>query len=274
MRAFLITGLCCTFVLNARADGPQIVFRNGNSVPLSSFTLQGNNLVISSAAEGYAEGLSFPLEAADHVYGERPLAVSQGIALLASGKPDDAVKLLEPVVAAQRISAKIPGNFWVEAARVTLLAYSIGGKATKAEVLGKEITESTPALGIDPYVLLGKALAIPVSTKVEERISALKDLATDDQMSSVCAYSTFFRGKLLKDASRNPEALEAFLTVTGVYPTGSNILNAAAELNAADILSGLTRRDEALALVNSAVLNAPGTVLAEESKRRLDSLKN
>jgi tetratricopeptide (TPR) repeat protein len=267
IRALLITGLLCTFALNARADGPQIVFRNGNSVPLSSLTLQGNNLVISSAAEGYVEGQSFPMELADHVYGDRPLAVSQGIALLASGKADEAIKLLEPVVASQRISAKIPGNFWVEAARVNLMAYSIEGKATKAEVLGKEITDATPALGMDPYVLLGKALAIPVSTKVEERILALKDLATDDQLSSVCAYSTFFRGKLLKDASRNPEALEAFLTVTGIYPTGSNILNAA------DILSGLTRRTEAIALVNSAALNAPGTVLADESKRRLDSLK-
>jgi tetratricopeptide (TPR) repeat protein len=213
------------------------------------------------------------MESADHIYGERPAAVSQGIALMLSGKPDEAIKLLEPVVALHRPSAKIPGNFWVEAARATLIAYALDGKNPKAEAIGRDITEATPAQGSDPFVLLGKSLGLPASTKPEERIASLKDLTTDDQPAAVAAYATFFIAKAYKDSNRNAEALESFLTVTGVYPTGGIVLNAAAELNAADILSGLTRREEALALVNSASRNAPGTVLADEAKRRLDSLK-
>lgn len=273
MRALLLTGVACAFSMTARAEGPQVVFRNGQSVPLAALALQGTNLVISGAVEGFTQGQAFPLESADHMFGERPAAVSQGIALLVSGKPDEAIKLLEPVLEVHRPSAKIPGNFWVEAARATLVAYALDGKGPKVDALGKEITEVTPAQGSDPFVLLGKALLLPPSTKLEDRITALKDLTTEDQPSAVAAYATFFTGKILKDASRNAEALESFLTVTNIYPTGSIILDAAAELNAADILSGLTRREEAVALVNSAARSAPGTVLADEAKRRLDSLK-
>ena len=273
VRPVLLTGLVGAFSLTAWADEPQIVFRGGQSVPLAAFTLQGTNLVISAPTEGYVEGQAFALDTADHVFGERPAAVSQGIALLLSGKTADAMKVLEPVLAVHRPSAKIPGNFWVEGARTMMLAYALDGKGIKVDALGKEITDATPAQGLDPFVPLAKALVLTPSATVEERIAALKELTSSEQPAAVSAYATFFLGRLHKDATHNQEALDAFLTVTGVYPTGSIILNAAAELAAADILSGLTRREEAVALVNSAARNAPGTVLADEAKRRLDSLK-
>lgn len=273
MRSILLIGLVSTLCQSAMADGPQVVFRNGQMVPLGVITIQGENLVISGEAEGFTAGQAFPMASADHIYGERPAAVSQGIALMLGGKPDEAIKLIEPVLALHRPSSKIPGNFWVEAARAALVAYALDGKASKAEAIGRDITEATPAQGVDPFVILGKTLGLPPSTKPDERIAALKDLTTDEQPAAVAAYATFFMAKAYKDLNRNAEALETFLTVTGVYPTGGIILNAAAELNAADILSGLTRREEALALVNSASRNAPGTVLADEAKRRLDSLK-
>lgn len=255
------------------AEAPQIVFKNGRSVPLATVSLQGPNLVIVTPSEGYSAGQTLPFESADHVYGERPEAVGQAIALLLIGKPGEATKLLEPVLAVHQPTAKIPGNFWVEAARASLVAYMLDGKAPKAEAIGKEISDATPAQGIDPFVQLGKALAFTPSTKIEDRISALKDLTTDDQPATVAAYATFLKAKLLRDAKRDPEALESFLTVTGVYPTGSIFLNAAAEVNAADILSNMSRREEAIALLNSASRNAKGTVIADEAKRRLDSLK-
>jgi len=275
MRAVLMAGIACAFSATAhgQAQGTQVVFRNGQSVPLSAITLQGTNLVISGEAEGFAAGQAFPLDTADHIYGERPPVVSQGIAMLLSGKPDEAIKLLEPALALHRPSAKIPGNFWIEAARAALVAYAIDGKTAKADAIGRDITEATPEPGSDPFVLLGKALSLPPSTKPDDRIAALKDLTVGEQPASVSAYATFFIGKAYKDANRNNEALESFLTVTGVYPTGGIVLNAASELNAADILGGMGRREEALALVNSASRNAPGTVLADEAKRRLDSLK-
>ena len=48
---------------------------------------------------------------------EKPATLNPAIGLLLMDKPGDALKLLEPVLAEQRVTAEIPGNFWLEAAR-------------------------------------------------------------------------------------------------------------------------------------------------------------
>jgi hypothetical protein len=58
-----------------------------------------------------------------------------------------------------------------------------------------------------------------------------------------------------------------------LYPAGGMIINAAAEIQAAEILSGLGRREEAVALLGSAVRDSAGTLLSAEANKRLESLK-
>jgi hypothetical protein len=58
-----------------------------------------------------------------------------------------------------------------------------------------------------------------------------------------------------------------------IYPTGGMVITAAAELNAAEILATLNRRDEAIALLTSATRGAKGTVVGDEAAKRLESLK-
>ncbi|MEO5914720.1 MAG: hypothetical protein ABIS50_10835 [Luteolibacter sp.] len=251
----------------------RIVFQNGRSVPVSAVVVQGNQIVVKGPAEGFSEGQTFPLESADHVYGDKPVEVNRGIALVLMGKSADALKLLEPVVAQQRMTAKIPGNFWIEAARATLVAYALNGDTAKCADIGKEISDATPVQGIDPFVSLGKALMLPVSTKAADRETAFRDLTTDNLPTAVCAYASFFRGNALKDAKKDAEALEAYLTVPCLFPSGGMILNAVAELNAAEYLTALGRRDEALPLLHSSVRESGDTLVAAEANKRLESLK-
>ena len=90
----------------------------------------------------------------------------------------------------------------------------------------------------------------------------------------MCAYASFFRGNLLKKEKRNPEALEAYLFVPCLFPTGGLVLNAAAEIQAADFLTAQGgRREEATALLHSAVRDGVGTLLVKEADKRLESLK-
>lgn len=268
---------CAATVLSlswaSAAEPIRVVFQNSRSLPLDAVTLQGENLVVKTAADGFNPGQSFPLATADHIFGERPDGVNAGIALVLTGKPAEALKLLEPVVDSQRTSAKIPGNHWMEAAKAALIAYALNGNSAKCTEIGKEISDATPAQGIDPFVSLGKALLLPASTKVEARETALKDLTTDNLPADLCAYASFFRGNVLKDAKRNEEALEAYLAVPCLFPAGGMIINAAAEIQAAEILSGLSRREEAVALLGSAVRDATGTLLSAEANKRLESLK-
>lgn len=255
------------------AEPTRIVFQNGRSAPISALTLQGDKLVVTAAVDGFLPGQAFPLAIADHVYGAKPTSLNPAIALLLTGKSSEALKLLEPIVAEQRITAKIAGNFWLEAARAALVAYAVDGNAAKCTEIGKEISDATAAQGIDPFVSLGKALMMPTTTKVADKEVAFRDLTTDNLPADVAAYASIYRGNVLKESKRNAEALEAYLMVPGLYPTGGLILNGFAELNASELLVALNRREEAIALLNSSVRDSADTLLAVEANKRLESLK-
>ena len=270
--------------LSAAEQVPQVVFQGGRSIPLTALNLQGDKLVVKTAGDGFNVGQIFSLLAADHVYGDKPTAINQGVALLLMGKPKDAQKLLEPVVAEHRATAKISGNFWLEAARALLVANAVIGDGGACAALGKEISDATPAQGIDSFVTLGKALLLPVTVKMDDRLLALRDLTVDTMPADVRAYAYFHTGNLCKKEKRNPEALEAYLAVPCVVPTGGLVLNAAAEVQAADLITSLGRsdeskellngrRDQAMALLNAALRDAPGTMLVEEVHKRLETLK-
>lgn len=255
------------------AEPLRIVLRNGRAVPLSSATLQGTNLTLTAAVEGFTPGQVIPLDMADHIFGDKPSEINPAIALLLMGKPSDALKLLEPILVSQRLSAQIPGNYWLEAARAALVAYALEGNSAKCTDIGKEISDATPAQGIDSFVSLGKALLMPATTKVADREVALRDLTTDNLPSDVCAYASFYRGNLLKAAKRDQEALEAYLMVSCLFPTGGLVLSGVAELNASEYLKTATRREEAVSLLKSAISHTTGTLVVAEANKRLESLK-
>lgn len=285
LRVTLLAGAATILPLSwtAAAEPIRIVFQNGRSVPISAVTLQADKLVIGETVDGFNAGQSFPLISADHVFGEKPESINPAIALLLTEKPAEALKLLEPVIAAQRVTAKIPGNFWLEPARAALVAYALTGNTAKCVEIGKEISDATPPQGSDPFVALGKALLLPGTTPVEERAAALTDLTTDNLPADVCAYASFFRGQLLKGVKRSTipddarkqdaENLEAFLLVPCMFPSGGLILNAVAEMHAAEFLATQGRREEAVALFNSAIRQSAGTLLVADANKRLESLK-
>ncbi|MGL4399251.1 MAG: hypothetical protein ACRCXD_05250 [Luteolibacter sp.] len=267
----------------AHADPVRIVFQNGRSIPISNVSLQADKIVISQAGDGFNPGQSFPLSSVDHVFGDKPSGINPGLALLLTGKPAEALKLLEPIIAEQRLTAKIPGNFWLESARAALVAYAVTGNTAKTTEIGKEISDATPAQGIDPFVSLGKALLLPVSTPVVDRAVALGDLTTDNLPADVAAYASFFRGDLLKNVKRDSDAaaakkqdaetLESYLMVPCLFPSGGLILNAVAELKASEFLVSMGRREEAIALLNSSIRQSSGTLVVADANKRLESLK-
>lgn len=257
------------------AEPARIVFQNGTSVLMNNAEKQGERIVIKTAGDGFNPGQSFPLASVSHVYGDKPAATNSAIALLLTEAPGDALKLLEPLIAEHQLTASFPGNFWLEAARAALVAYALEKNSAKVSEIGKQIADSTPAQGVDPFAALGKALMMPTTATAEERETALRDLTTDNLPADLCAYASFFRGNLLKSLKRNPEALEAYLNVPGLFPSGGMVLNGAAELQAAELIASLgpDRRSEAVALLESSVRESAGTLLAAEANKRLESLK-
>lgn len=276
-RSALLLGALTVISPNfARAAEPaRIVFQNGTSVLMSSADKQGERIVIKTAGDGFNPGQSFPFASVSHVYGEKPPATNSAIALLLTGAPADALKLLEPLLGEHQLTASFPGNFWMEPARAALVAYALEKNSAKVTELGKQISDATPAQGLDPIAALGKALMMPATASADERETALRDLTTDNLPADLCAYASFFRGELLRSLKRNSEALEAYLMVPGLFPAGGMILNGAAEIQAAELIAalGIDRRKEAVALLESSVRESAGTLLSAEANKRLESLK-
>lgn len=271
--AFLAATLIATSALHA--DEPiRIVFQGGRSLPIEAVSIENGKVTVKTAQDGFTQGQTFDASLADHIYGERPAALNKGIALILMDKSREALAELEPIVASQKVTAGIPGNFWLEAARATTIAQAIAGTAGKWEPVAKEITAVTPGAGNDPVTALAKALTMPLTVKLEDRLAALADLSNDTAQADIAAYASFFRGNLLKKIKgREADALEAFNTISCLYPTGGSVLNGAGELNAADFLRLQNRRTEAVALLTSAARSAKGTAIADDANKRLESLK-
>jgi len=257
----------------AAEEPNRIVFEGNRSLPLDQVTVNGANFVVKSDTDGFKKGQTFPITLASYVGGEKPAVINEAIGLVMLGKPIDGLLLLEPLLEQQKVTAKIPGNFWIEAARAALVANAFNGASSKVEALAAEIADATPAAGDDPVAALGKALLMPSSSKLEDRLAALEKLVTDSNPPVVSAYASFFHGNLLKRVKRDKEALHSFLKVSCLYPTGGRVINGAAELHASEILNNLNRREEAVALLTSASREAKNTAAGAEADKRLKSLK-
>ena len=256
-----------------KIENPKIVFSNGRGIAVDALAVEGGKFVLKKDSDGVAAGQSFALNSASHVSGEKPAAINQAIALVLEEKPKEALALLEPILASQKASATVPGNYWVEAARAALYANSLYNEPAKAETLGKEISDATPQQGNDPSIRLGKAMALGKGVKSTDRIGAFGDLVSEDLPAEISAVASFCRAKLLQQYERPDEAFQAYLTVGCLYPTGGIIVTSASELRAAQILSGKNRREEAVALLTSAERGAKGTSIGDEAAKLLESMK-
>ncbi|MEO0017645.1 MAG: hypothetical protein RLZZ522_928 [Verrucomicrobiota bacterium] len=251
----------------------QLVLQTGRYIPIAAVALQGDKFVVSTATPDFIVGSEIPLATVDHVFGDKPVEINQAIALLLAGEPNDALRLLEPLLLQHKDTAKLPGNFWVESARAAVVANSIYRKAPASEALVKAISDASPAQGRDPIGELSAALLLPEATKIAERIDLLATLATDTQPADLCAYASYFRGEWLKKAKREPEALLAYLSVSCLYPSGGMVISGAAQFKAAEILAAMGRSEEALALVTAALRGIKGTTLVAPATQLLQSLK-
>ena len=89
----------------------------------------------------------------------------------------------------------------------------------------------------------------------------------------MCAYASYFLASLLQGDKHNSEAMEAYLAVPCLYPSGGMILNGVAQLKAAEFLIAESRLTEAMSLVKSAIRYTKGTVANDLANNLFDRIK-
>ncbi len=261
--------------LASAQDAISIVFTVSGvskSIPIDNLSFAADKFTVKNPGDTLPK-IPLNLAWASHVSGSEPPQIAEAVALLLMNKPSDALALLDPIMEAHQITAKVPGNYWIKAARAALVAHSINRATSKCAEIGKAISDATPVAGNDPSVALSTAMLTPLSVSINDRISALASLANDSSPPEVSAYACYFRGNLLKTAKKNKEALEAYLTVPAVYPTCGRILIAASVLNAGELIAGMNRRDEAILYLKDAVREGKGTAIGAEAEKRIPLVK-
>lgn len=257
------------------ATGPLLVTRTGRSIPLSAVVLQGTNFTVKEAAPGLPANTVIPLNSIDHVSGEKPPELAAGTALLLMGQPRETIKKLTPLVASLAPTAKISGSYWIEIARMNALAYAMEKESAKSDALIKEISDATPATGMDPINRIAKVMALPKLAETKVIVAAYEPHIGDLNPPEISAIASYFKGLAQQEAKDSTSALRSFLTIGCLFPSGTVLLTSAGEYQAGVILSAnKDRREEAVSLLKSAAIGASGTLIAEEAKKRLESLEN
>jgi tetratricopeptide (TPR) repeat protein len=273
-RPALFAGIFAALAPAARAAvPPHLILQNGRAVPVSAIALQGGQFVVKTTTPEFAANTAIPMAQADYISGDKPAEINQAIALLLTGQPREAAKLLDPLLAEHQCTNKLPGNFWLEAARAAAVAHALDANPKVAGDLVKAISEATPAQGTDPYYNLVRELSQPGSAKLQDRLDAFNVIAKDNLPADLCAYAAFFRAELLREHKRDAEALEGYLTVSCLFPSGGLTINGTARFRAAELLVTMKRRDEALALATSSLRCIRGTAVEAPLKKLMDSIQ-
>lgn len=254
---------------------PRLVFRQGinfRSVPVTALRAEGGNFIVTQEADNVAANTQIAAASVLRVSGAEPAEITKATAMMLVGNPGAAVKQLAPLLDSQRATATVPGNFWVTAARLKVIAAAMDGDAKTVDAASTDLVNTSKQTS-DPAPTLAKIILETRTGKLDERLQQFDDFISDSRPPMINGLAQFLRGDLLAGFKKDKEALDAFLSVPALNPTSSGAVVAGCEYRAALLQAKLGRKAEAIAAYEDVVAIVPGTVLAEKASQNLKSSK-
>jgi hypothetical protein len=285
-----LTGLILALSLAcARAEDDDnsqtIIFKGGVVIPLDSVQIAEGRITITKDVPGFVRDQSYPLDTIDRIGGAEPLEFRKSVAEILVGNPLEAIKLLTPIIAQQRFFAAIPGNFWVEAMRLNMLANALAGRASKVDEIARDMNQTAKkeAAG-DSTAELARMIASPINPKPDARAKDLSKFVNDLHSAELNGIALFLAADVLLKAHKDDEALDIFISASSIYPTAGPSVVAACEFRTADLILRLNRtpeiqeskissKSEALATFKSAAKYGADTIIAQLAGEKIKSLE-
>lgn len=204
----------------------RIVFQQGVAIPIDALELQGEELVTTREVSGTPAGTRIPLGDGIYVTGAKPAGTTNGLALLLENKPAEALAQLGPVLNSHLVTARTPGNFWVDTARIAAVAYSMNGDASGLQQVA-DILESTQGAA-DPMIAVAEELSKESIFTAEAKVERLLEKVNDANPTIVNALIYYFVGELRRSQLQAGAAGD-----TGAAPAEATEAAEAAEPEAA-----------------------------------------
>ena len=212
--------LLVLFFLSGIANGftQSITLQNGTTQPADGLVRRDDMVMVTiKTPSGGVGQIGLNVSDIARLNLPAPAALTDASNDVASGEYDQALALIQPVVAYQKTIRDIPGNYWAKAALIELSAFCGLQRDEEARALANEITTTSH----DPVILSAAKLEITMITKFNDPRDALvayDALIGQSKEPQILSQAWIAEGDIRLAQHEFDEALLAYLTVIVLYP--------------------------------------------------------
>ena len=259
------------FLLAAIACAEEITTTDGQIYNSSTIRRSRDMIMVKVTMEGSTSSveMGLPLARIAKVNFAEPPELTKAIAAASKGNATEVLSLTDDFVSKQGDLKDVPGSWWLEMARLRLLALASSGKESECAELARQIgaIKSPTAESLSKAGTLFAPLATSDLTTVVVEAKALPRLG-GDQSSPLALLAL---GKALLQKKDYPAALRAFLTIKVFYPSVA-LLQPPALAGAAEAYQGLKDEKRAAQSYADIVSDWPDSPQAPMAKKKTEIL--
>jgi len=259
------------FALAAIASAEEITTTDGQVYNSSTIRRSRDMIMVKVSMEGgtSAVEMGLPLARIAKVNFAEPPELAKAIAAASKGNATEVLSLTDDYVSKQGDLKDVPGSWWLEMARLRLLALASTGKDNECADLARQIgaIKSPSAESLSKAGTLFSPLATSDLNAVALEAKALPRLG-GDQGSPLAQLAL---GKALLQKKDYPAALRAFLTIKVFYPSVT-LLQPSALAGVADAYMGLKDEKRAAQSYTDIVSGWPDSPQAPMAKKKTEIL--
>ena len=217
--SLLLTLTLLHAVVAGTARSQTFYFSDGRKASLPEAQIKVPNILVplKLSGDGGTATLTLPISTLIRIDWPAPASVAQAENDLKDGKPADALKKINEVLADQAPFREVPGSWWTQGAAIKTVALAQLGKDMDADVLLEQMrrAKAAPAdISQGEAAIINQLVASGKTAVATARLDKFTATVTDDSGLAAIAIT---KGKLLEKAGRTEEALLSYLRVPVFY---------------------------------------------------------
>lgn len=257
-------------VLLASADAQTIALKNGQEIAAQSLRRSGATVFARITVAGGGSGeIGHPVAAIERIDFPRPDGLNEAVRLHASGKIDEALAAIDPVISAAEPFRDIAGSWWTPAVVEKIRMFLDVSRTTEAETLLGRIPRDAP-IDADALDLLRADLLLK-KKNFSDAAALYSTLLSRTHDDAIAARAWIGTGAIHLAGQDAEAALLAFLRVPVLFGSETTV-QPAALLGSARAATALGDQTEAAEAVEQLVTVHSASAEAAEARREFPTL--
>ena len=194
-------------------------FVDGRKASLPEAQIKVPNILVpfKLSGDGGTATLTLPISTLSRIDWPAPAALAQAEDDLKAGKPADALKKIDGILAEQAPFRDVPGSWWTQGAAVKTIALARSGKDLEADVMLDQMRRSKASpddIARGELAIVEQLVSSGKVDAAKARLDKAESTVTDD---AGLASIAILKGQMYERAGRAEEALLSYLRVPVFY---------------------------------------------------------